>query len=143
LPFDRAPENSGVSPTAKLTPREIPAGTQLEVRSQTILSSARSRAGDTFEAVLAEPLILQNETVAAPGSILRGTVSAVAPAAGSGQAGYLRVTLTSIKIADQTLPLKTSSVFAKGSLRSGHKDASFSTRRQLRFDVLQPIDLAR
>lgn len=143
LPFDRIPENSGVSPTQKLSPREIPSGTRLEVRAQMRLSSATSNAGDSFDAVLAKPVMLQNETVAPAGCVLRGVVTAVAPANGPGQPGYLRVTLSSIKIDGQDLRLKTSSVFAKGSSQSGQDDASFSTHRELRFALIEPIQFLR
>ena len=63
LPFDRVSDNSGMSPTDGITSEGIPAGTEVTIRLQLALSSADSRVGDSFEAVLDEPLIVAGKTV--------------------------------------------------------------------------------
>ena len=114
LPFDRASDKGGISPTGSLMPSSIPAGTPITVRLQSSLSSEASRAGDSFEAVLDEPIIIQGQTVAPRGATLTGTVTAAKASGRLQDPGYLKVTLTAISLNGKSLPVQTSSVFAKG-----------------------------
>jgi hypothetical protein len=124
LPFERVSDVSGLSPTAGLTTDEIPAGTQFTIRLQTALSSADSRAGDGFQAVLDEPLVLAGKTIVPPGTPVAGSVIAArASESVDGGAysnpgyldpGYLRLTLTSMVIHGKSVPLRTSTLFVKG-----------------------------
>src|SRR3989449_9548065 len=68
LPFDRASDKKGISPTGSLMPAAIPAGTPITIRLQSSVSSAASHAGDSFEAVLDEPIIVQGQTVGPRGT---------------------------------------------------------------------------
>ncbi len=76
LPFDRVSESGGISPTAGFTFDGIPAGTEFTVRLQMALSSTDSRAGDSFQAVLDEPLVIAKRTVAPQGTPVTGSVLA-------------------------------------------------------------------
>jgi hypothetical protein len=114
VPFDQAANKSGVSPTASLMAASIPAGTPVTVRLQSALSSEASRSGDSFEAVLDEPIIVQGQTVAPRGATVTGKVLAAKASGRLQDPGYLRVTLTAISIRGKSLPMQTSSIFAKG-----------------------------
>lgn len=163
LPFNRISEKEGISPTAPLVTHEAPAGTSVVVRLQSPLSSAKMHAGDLFDAVLEEPIAIQEGTLAEPGALLQGRVVAAEAAHGSRTCGYLRLTLVAITINGRWLSLKTSSMFAKGELkRPGQRqppdgnliaageartipdsesgpDVTFSTGRRVVFRLAEPL----
>jgi hypothetical protein len=170
-PFERPADASGISPTAAFLPASIasiPAGTALMVRLQTSLSSASCHAGDFFQAVLDEPIVIQGETIAARGEQITGEVSAVSASIPHSSPGYLRLTLTAISLSGKMVTLQTSSVFGKGgpvakwnpagtgtmigtsmethnpppvpSPRS--QDVEFSSERPLTFRLAQPVSLS-
>src|SRR5262249_37796497 len=94
------------------------------------LSSATATRGETFTAVLDQPIVFGGQVLAERGCQVVGKVLAVRPARDSG-AGYLRVTLTRIVVNGTVLALKTSSLFAKGDVaevpRTPEGDAAEST----------------
>jgi hypothetical protein len=153
LPFDRVSDNSGMSPTAGFSFDGIPAGTEVTVRLQSALSSADSRAGDSFQAVLVEPMVVAGKIVVPPGATVTGSVVAGKTSGGLNDPGYLRVTLASIAMNGKPIALETSSIFAKGgsrkkhgastepSINPGQGDVRFSTGRRLTFRVVQPVHL--
>ena len=117
LPFENDSEKKGISPTGSLIPMpaSLPAGTPITVRLQSAVSSASSRSGDEFEAVLDEPVIIQGQAVVPRGAAVSGKV-VEAQASGHLQApGYLRLTLEKISINGKAVPLQTSSIFVKGA----------------------------
>jgi hypothetical protein len=114
LPFDRAADKNGISPTGSLTPSTIPAGTPLTVRLQSSVSSAESHSGESFDAVLDEPIVIDGQTVAPRGAVVTGKVVAAKASGHLQDPGYLRLTLTSLEVNGKPLPLETSSVFVKG-----------------------------
>lgn len=156
LPFDRAAKGNGISPTGAITPAQIPAGTPITVRLQAAISSKSSHSGDSFEAFLDEPLIVDGETVAPRGAAVTGRVVAARAAGALDDPGYLRLMLSTISFDGKPLPLQTSNIFVKGSshekrslaLPGGGKstgtidgDIGFSTERRLTFRLIQPVPL--
>jgi hypothetical protein len=129
LPFDRVSENSGISPTDGLLDG-IPAGTEVAIRLQLALSSADSRVGDSFQAVLAEPVIVAGKTLVPQGALVAGSVVAAKASGGVDDPGYLRVTLASIALNGKSVPLHTSSIFAKGGSYEKRKPATLNTSGQ-------------
>jgi hypothetical protein len=115
LPFDRVSDRGGISPTDGFAADGIPAGTELTIRLQIPLSSADSRAGDSFQAVLDEPLIVGGTTLVPRGSPITGSVTAAKPSRGLHDLGFLRLTLASIAMNGKSIPIQTSSIFAKGA----------------------------
>src|SRR5437868_10856563 len=79
LPFDRPAVNKVVSPTESITPENIPAGTPVTITLSSAVSSERSRAGDTFDAVLDDPIIVEGQTLAPRGATITGRVVAAKP----------------------------------------------------------------
>src|SRR5208282_4541030 len=115
LPFDRVSDNGGVSPTAGFTSDGIPAGTEISIQLQEGLSSADSRVGDPFQAVLDEPLVVAGRTLAPRGTPITGSVVAAKASGSLRDPGYLRLTLTLISLNGKSIPLHSSSIFAKGA----------------------------
>ncbi|MGA8152264.1 MAG: hypothetical protein WB952_15030 [Terriglobales bacterium] len=117
LPFNRGSEDSGFSPTQAFDFSAVPAGTPIIVRLTSPLSSAGSRTGDAFEAVLDEPILVHGQLRVQRGAPVTGRVAAAKPFDPPNHAGYLRLTLSSMIIGKDIQQLHTSSVFAKGSRR--------------------------
>lgn len=167
LPFDRTPDNSGPPATADLAHSAISVGTAIVIRLPSPISSANAHAGDVFQGVLDEPILVANRTALANGAVVRGIVLAAKPG-GPQEAGYLRLTLSSILVDNKPLDIHTSSVFAKGSLPGARKtgdqnrlprvlenvsslpslkdayaqrDVKFSTARRLTFHLLKSVPL--
>ena len=93
----------------------IPAGTVVAVRLQSTVSSATAHPGDTFDAVLDEPLIVKGQTVAERGANVTGRVVEAKSSGRLHDSGYLRLTLASIHVNGKSVPVQTSSLFAKGA----------------------------
>jgi hypothetical protein len=161
LPFEYTADKTGISPTASLIAAEIPAGTPITIRLQAAMSSAASRPGDGFNAVLDKPILLQGQTIAPAGSTVRGKVLAAKASSRAQDPGFLRITLTEISLNGRFLALQTSSIFVKGATRQkrrlatrvggdttrvgtipayaiGNRDAGFSTEQRLIFRLTQP-----
>ena len=115
LPFGAA-ASKGLEPSRSLLPDSLtlPAGTPVAVRLQTSVSSARSHPGDTFDAVLDEPLVVDGQTVAPRGAAVRGRVLAARSSGRLHNSGYLRIALVSVTIDGKDVPVQTSSIFAAG-----------------------------
>ncbi len=114
MPFDRPADKKGVSPTASLLPASIPAGTPIAIRLQSSVSSASSQSGDSFEAALDEPVVINGQAVAPRGATVTGKVVEAKASGNLQDPGYLRLTLTAISIDAKLLPIQTSSIFVKG-----------------------------
>jgi hypothetical protein len=78
------------------------------------LSSKDSRPGDLFQAVLDEPLLVAGRTVAPQGTPVTGSVVAARASASLNDPGYLRLTLAFLVVNGKSVPLQTSSIFARG-----------------------------
>jgi hypothetical protein len=124
LPFEYTADKTGISPTASLIAAEIPAGTPITVRMQAPMSSASSHSGDGFDAVLDQPILLQDQTIAPAGSAVRGRVLAAKASSRRQDPGFLRITLTEISLNGRFLALQTSSIFVKGTAREKRKLAT-------------------
>jgi hypothetical protein len=115
LPFSK-PAGRGLQPSASLVPGNvtIPAGTAIAVRLQTGVSSASARAGDQFEAVLDEPILVNGNMVAPRGTPVTGRVVQARSSGRLHNSGYLRLSLASITLHGRAVPVQTSSVSASG-----------------------------
>lgn len=92
----------------------IPASTAIYVRLQQSLSSKTAQPGEKFSAVLDEPLMVDEQTVAPKGSPVEGRVVAARDSGRLHNSGYLRITLTSITVNGKSMPLQTNSMFVSG-----------------------------
>ena len=117
LPFDREAQEDGISPTSSVIPpgAQIPAGTPVTIRLKNPVSSATAISEDSFEAVLDEPIIVNERIVAARGTLVMGRVVDAKPMTRMQAPGYLRLALSSIVIHGKPTRLRSSSNFLKGA----------------------------
>ena len=153
VPFERSADTRGISPTVAFTPVEIPVGTPVTVHLQGSLSSASSHAGDSFDAVLDEPIIVKGQSIAPQGAAITGKVLDAKASAQPKDPGYLRLVLTAVSLNGKLASLQTSSIFAKGGprkrnqpgldlpLASTQQDVRYDTQQRLTFRLTQPLPL--
>lgn len=110
------PATSGTEKLTDATPAAllIPAGTPITVRLQNSLSSRYSTPGERFEAVLDEPIVVDDHTVLPTGARVMGHVVAARRSGRLRHPGELALTLDSVTIGDRNVPLETSNVVARG-----------------------------
>lgn len=92
----------------------IPKGTPIYVRLDRTISSSTAQAGDSFTAVLDEPLEAEGRTVIPQGTKVNGHVVAAHESGRLHNAGYLRLTLSSLNLNGKDVEIQTSSIFVKG-----------------------------
>jgi hypothetical protein len=155
LPFDRKPGTIGISPSRSWLPSnsKIPEGTTIVVRLLSQLSSASSHAGDTFNAALDEPVVIDGQTLLASGTPLTGRVLEAKISGSSIEPGYLRIVLVAANVGSRLVMIETSSIFAKGGPReepsapsgssASHEDIVFDAGRRLNFRLAQTVDLQK
>jgi hypothetical protein len=126
MPFSKRDDGNGAPPFSKrdkddskssLVPNAVtvPAGTPVSVRLQQSVSSASSNAGDSFQATLDEPLVINGQTVAPRGAAAVGKVVQAKSSGRLHDSGYIRLTLASIEINGKQVPVQASSIFVKGA----------------------------
>jgi hypothetical protein len=96
-------------------PQVLPSGTLLTVELDHALSAASVHAGDAFAASLAAPLLIEGKTLIERGTEVTGRIEAAQSLHGS---GYVQLTLSAIAVDGTLLPLQTSSLFARGTVRN-------------------------
>jgi hypothetical protein len=145
-------------PFTENRPVVVPVNTVIYVRLRQALSSSSAQAGQAFAAVLDEPLLVEDQTVAPKGTELTGKVLAARESGRLRKSGYIRITLSAITVNGRTLPLQTTSVIAAGgsfknrnlsvigggmvnSFASEDKAAGFTGERRLGFRLTQPLEI--
>lgn len=146
-------------------PLVVPANSTIYIRLQEPISSATAREGQTFNAVLDQPLVVDNQTIAPEGAGVTGTVLAVRESGRLHNAGYLRITLTSITLNGKPTALQTNSVFMGGDRKhniaimssgkgvtfskadgapgsGGKKQVGFAADDRLGFRLTQPLNVS-
>jgi hypothetical protein len=99
---------------------DLPQGMLLTVRVEAQVSNDRlgtDRTGEeaTFTGVVDEPVILDGKIAVPSGATVTGRIEAARGSDGGHGRGYIRLTLETITIAGKTLPLRTSSLFVRGT----------------------------
>ena len=105
--------NAGAAQTAP-QPLTIPARTTLTVRLQQSLSSASARPGERFEAVIDQPVIVDERIVLPVGTMVMGHVTVARHSGRLRHPGELGLTLDTVSLGQQQIPLATGSVVAHG-----------------------------
>jgi hypothetical protein len=93
----------------------IPAGTSVTVRLQQSLSSASAVPGQRFEAVLDQPLVVENQVIAPVGTPVTGHVVVARRSGRFHHPGEIGLTLDNVVLGQQQIPIRTSSVVARGA----------------------------
>ena len=101
-------------PFTEPRPLFLAANTAVYVRLQEPLSSSTAQTGQVFTAVLDEPLIVDDKTIAPKGAPVMGKVIAARESGNLHNSGYLRITLASITVNGKSLPIRTNSMFVSG-----------------------------
>jgi len=101
-------------------PVVLPVGTELTARLVDSLSSKDSNAGDTFQATLDKPVVVDGTTVIPKGADVSGKVTNAVPSGRLKQRAELWVTLTEVKVGGKTYEISTST--------TGQKEGSKATR---------------
>jgi hypothetical protein len=92
----------------------VPKGTPIYVRLDQTISSTTAQPGENFSAVLDEPLEVDGQTVVPQGTKVNGHVVAARESGRLHNAGYLRLTLSSLTLNGKEIAIQTSSIFVKG-----------------------------
>jgi len=106
--------DGGAPPFSRAQSIEVPKGTPVYIRLQESLSSATAQEGQSFSAVLDEPMVAEGQTIAPAGTLVTGRVVAARQSGHLHDVGYLRLTLSSVTLNGKAVPLQTSSLFVKG-----------------------------
>jgi hypothetical protein len=124
-PFDREAQSAGNSTSPSLVPAvaKLPAGTPITIRLESAVSSASARAGDRFQGVLDEPIVIEGRTVARRGAAVTGRVLAAKSSGHLHDPGYLRIALVSVEVGGKPVGIETSSIFAKAG---SHKNRNLA-----------------
>ena len=93
----------------------IPAGTPLTVRLQSGVSSASAQTGDSFDAVLDEPVVVKGETLIPEGADVTGRVVEANKGGRLHKPAYLRITLASVHMHGKSVAVETSCLSLAGS----------------------------
>jgi hypothetical protein len=88
----------------------VPAGTSIAVRTTNALSSESSKAGETFEASLAQPVVVGGVTVLPAGATATGKIVKAASAGRMKGEGVLSLALTSLTVKGHSYNLITEPV---------------------------------
>jgi hypothetical protein len=122
----------------KASSRILSAGTLLTVRLESSLSSAKLDMGRTFVAVVDEPVVIGGSTVVSREATVRGRVESAQVSDVGRNAGYVRLTLESIRIEGKDVPLQTSSLFAGGTAGNGSAHPGVGTTDASRMGQSHP-----
>ena len=102
-------------------PRQVLQGTQVHLTLLTVISTAASRDGDPFVAVVADPVLLGNQLLIPAGTRVNGIIATVAPARRfsvfRGQS-YVNLTFRTLEIDSRLIPVQMS-ILALEQPRSG------------------------
>lgn len=95
-------------------PLIVPAGTSITVRLQDSLSSRYSVPGQHFDAVLDEPIVVDDKVVVPTGSLVTGHVTSAQRSGRLRHPGELGLTLDSVTVGNHHLALATSNIVVRG-----------------------------
>jgi hypothetical protein len=93
-------------PARTSTNREIPAGTELDVRLSNVLNSGTTKVEDRFEATTLVDLVIDGRTLVPAGAVMRGVVSAVEPATRTNRTGRMTVSFDQLTMNGRTYPMR-------------------------------------
>lgn len=106
---DAAPATSSRGPVVdeRLSPTEIPVGTEFDVRLQSRLSSGTARVEDRFDATTIVPYERDGRMLVPAGSVMRGIVNSVTPASrGVNRRGELTLVFDRFTIDGRTYSIR-------------------------------------
>jgi hypothetical protein len=120
---DAPPAKADAPLSPKPSAVTVVAGTPIKVRTLTALSTKDTKSGEAFTATLAEPIVVEGQTVAPRGSRLSGTVVESDPGGRVKGVATISIRLTAIHIGDRDIPIQTRTI-AREAKATKKKDAA-------------------
>jgi len=123
-----SPAPAAQAPAAKPAPPPplkvtVPAGSVLRVRTDTTISTKTAKTGDTFTAMLMEPLVQNGQVVAGKGSTVKGIVAESDPGGRVKGVASISIRLAAMELANgQTVEISTAA-YSQEAKSSKKKDA--------------------
>jgi len=162
VPFQRgdSPQGSIPPPPSEIPQPEsslpfrdsqgLPAGMLLTVLLRDPILADSPGASGAFDAVIDEPVVIEGTTLLPRGASVAGRVESAHASRLKRNRGYVQLTLASIALADQDIPIQTSSLFVNGTasdIEGASDDSSPRTirvesGRRLTFRLSEPVLIA-
>jgi hypothetical protein len=118
-----APANTPPPPPPQPVTYTIPAGTRVTVRLAQTLSSKTANEGDTFDATVTSPIVVNGKTLVPTGSTASGTVTASNSRGRFKGAAVLGLKLTTLRVLGNPTPIDSNtwsrSISGKGKRTAG------------------------
>jgi hypothetical protein len=129
-----ADASSGAAPEAAAAKADFPlsqkppsvtivAGTPIKIRTQTTLSTKETKTGDSFTATLAEPIVVDGNTVAPRGAQVTGLVVDSDPGVRVKGVATISVRLTQLRVNGRSIEIQTRTI-AREAHATKRKDAA-------------------
>jgi hypothetical protein len=127
-------------------PESLPAGTLFTVRLKNPICSDPPGASSKFIALVDEPIVVEGTTVVPRGASVAGRIESARSSTMKPNHGYVRLTLDLVDIEGRELPIRTSSLFARGNPGEpqSRKAAGVNLEqgRRLTFRLSEPVYVA-
>jgi hypothetical protein len=94
------------APARTSSVREIPAGTELDVRLSTVLNSGTAKVEDRFEATTIVDLVIDGRVLVPAGAVARGVVSSVEPGTRTNRTARMTVTFDQLTFGGHAYPIR-------------------------------------
>jgi hypothetical protein len=95
-----------------------PVGTAIVIRTTDAIDTESNRVGDTFETTLEDPLVINGQTVAAKGTLVRGRITTVKESGKLTGQAQLGLELTTLVLNGRSYPLQTADYAEVGASRT-------------------------
>ena len=105
---------NGVAPPDATAPVTLPAETPITVRMDQALDSGENRPGDTFEAHVSSPVVVDNQVLIPQDTPVRGRVVDDVPSGRLMKPGRLEIALSEIELSGNWYPISTHDTGRKG-----------------------------
>jgi hypothetical protein len=92
----------------------VPAGTEIHVRLSQSLSTSRETSGDTFEATVADPVMIDGKTVIPRDAPVTGQIVSVRESGRLAGVARMRLTLKSVEVDGKEYELRTGDFSERG-----------------------------
>jgi hypothetical protein len=94
-------------------PQNLPAGTLVTVQLKNAVYGGITDSHASFEAVVAEPVVVEGNTLIPRGASVSGRVESARTSKVRPNRGYIRLALQSVQLGGSDLPVQTASLFAR------------------------------
>ena len=105
---------ASASLSGRTTPVTIPAGTTITVRLDHALASNQQRPGDTFDATIVSPVVVQGKTVIPEGADAKGRVIDARESGRLSGVAKLRLALNTVEVGSSEYDVSTNTVSRVG-----------------------------